>query len=151
MTAKQKEWVKAHPDRIKRYAAKWRAQPKTAAYFLKYAEEHRTAIRANKAKWQKNHRPYFQEWNRRRRYRIAETPNTRRFYEFVRSKALIPCYYCGRYINGKKAHVDHVFALSKTGNHSVENLCVSCPDCNTRKATKLPSELRFLPQPLLNL
>jgi 5-methylcytosine-specific restriction endonuclease McrA len=73
------------------------------------------------------------------------------FYNFVRSKKSIPCYYCGKKISGQEAHIDHVIAIAKNGNHASDNLAASCPDCNLRKGKKLPSELTFAPQPLLNL
>jgi 5-methylcytosine-specific restriction endonuclease McrA len=83
--------------------------------------------------------------------KVKTDPNAYKFYEFVRSKKSIPCYYCGKRISGKEAHIDHVIALAKDGNHASENLCASCPKCNWRKNAKLPSELHFLDQPLLNL
>lgn len=73
------------------------------------------------------------------------------FYKFVRSKEKIKCYYCGIEMSGKEAHIDHVIAISKNGNHSSENLAASCANCNLRKNSKLPSEIYNEGQPLLNL
>jgi 5-methylcytosine-specific restriction endonuclease McrA len=89
----------------------------------------------------------------RRRLRVRSTSDgtAETFYIFVRSKKRIPCYYCGRMISGKVAHIDHVIAIAKNGNHASENLCASCPDCNRSKSAKLPSETAFDNQPLLNL
>lgn len=73
------------------------------------------------------------------------------FILFVRKKKSIPCYYCGKRIAGKDAHIDHVIALSRSGNHASDNLAASCADCNLRKSSRLPSQIDFHPQPLLNL
>lgn len=81
----------------------------------------------------------------------VDAESAEKFYLFVRSRKLIPCYYCGKKVNGREAHVDHVIALSSNGNHCSSNLAASCPECNLRKHTKKPSELKFTPQPLLDL
>lgn len=94
------------------------------------------------------------EYGHRRRARMyngAVDGTALVFMKFVRSKASIPCYYCGKIIAGRRAHIDHVIAVARQGNHSSQNLCASCSDCNFRKNDKLPSEIHFLPQPLLNL
>lgn len=120
---KYREWVRNHPENTRRYARKWAKKSGYAAA-------------------------------KRRRARIAglsidKTADA--FYRFVRSRKSIPCYYCGRSVSGKKAHIDHVIAVSKQGNHASDNLCASCPSCNQKKSARLPSEITFLPQPLLNL
>lgn len=79
-----------------------------------------------------------------------DTRGVNRFYKFVRSKKTIPCYYCGSLISGKDAHIDHIVALSKSGNHATENLCASCPTCNQSKSNKSLKEWdkhdqKFLP------
>ncbi len=37
-------------------------------------------------------------------------------------------------------HADHFVPLSKGGQNTVDNLALSCPNCNTTKACKLPLE-----------
>lgn len=124
--AKIREYVRSRPEKAKEYRERW---------FAKH--------------------PGLQNYyGQKRRIRIANLksdPTAKAFYLFVRSKDKIPCYYCGRVISGKKAHIDHVIAVTKNGNHASDNLCASCRDCNLRKSSKLPSELHFINQPLLNL
>jgi 5-methylcytosine-specific restriction endonuclease McrA len=62
------------------------------------------------------------------------------FVETVRAKKSIRCYYCGEKMSGKRAHIDHVFALSKGGNHASSNVCASCPTCNLSKQAKSLNE-----------
>lgn len=72
------------------------------------------------------------------------------FIRFVRSRQSIPCYYCGKVTSGKKAHIDHIQALSKSGNHTSDNLCASCPRCNLSKHSRSLAEWMPSNQPLLN-
>jgi len=82
----------------------------------------------------------------------CKTDNTAsKFITFVHSLKSVPCYYCGKVIAGKDAHVDHVIALSRLGNHASDNLAASCAECNLKKNDSLPSDITFQPQPLLNL
>lgn len=168
---------KYRADNLEALAAKQAAyKSKSSPYYAQIRARNKAYYKANKEKfypgarlWQSKNRDkvrgYEQAWAKknphkrhaksaRRRARIAgayQDGTADAFYKFVRSKKSIPCYYCGSGVAGKDAHIDHVIAVSKQGNHSSENLCASCPTCNLRKNNKAPSEIHFLPQPLLNL
>lgn len=49
------------------------------------------------------------------------------------------CYWCNCELNGKY-HIDHYIPLSKGGEHSIENIVISCPKCNLSKNAKNPYE-----------
>lgn len=49
------------------------------------------------------------------------------------------CAWCTVSLVGQAFEVDHIISLSTGGGHSTENLAVSCPDCNRRKAAKHPA------------
>lgn len=49
------------------------------------------------------------------------------------------CWWCGKNV-GDNYHVDHRIPLSRGGSNAPENLCISCPECNLSKHTKLPQE-----------
>lgn len=46
------------------------------------------------------------------------------------------CQYCGRSAPDVKLEIDHVLPVSKGGNNNIENLKVSCYDCNRGKSNK---------------
>lgn len=81
----------------------------------------------------------------------AQPALAKKFYDYVRSREFIYCYYCNGKINGKDAHIDHVIALARGGNHVSENLAASCAPCNQSKNDKMPSEWDKHRQMFLNL
>ena len=159
-TERRKQWMKKYraANREKRRAQSrmsYRSNPERyKKWQFKYRELHPDNFNKTRANWQKRHPEYARGRARLRRARkmACTTDNTAEaFCRFVRSKKTIPCYYCGKPVPGKEAHIDHVIAISRQGNHASDNLCASCPTCNLRKNNKLPSELHFTNQPLLNL
>lgn len=43
------------------------------------------------------------------------------------------CAYCGVQLTKKNLQVEHKTALAEGGTHSLDNLCLSCDDCNSLK------------------
>jgi len=164
---KVKAWYLANKERKaeydKVYGAKNRVRFRKSklAYYHRNPErqrewerQHREQVKASRQKWVKAHPVEASLGAKRRRARLAKCKSdstAETFYAFVRSKTEIPCYYCGEIISGKEAHIDHVIAITKQGNHASENLCASCQRCNQRKGNKLPSEIQFLAQKFLDL
>lgn len=168
---RKRAWEKRNPSKLKaqkrRYYLKHRTRllEKQKRYYAEnteaclirmkdYAANNPEVIKSHKRKWYLKNTTSnaAKEARRRLRLSVAKTDSTAEaFYLFVRSRDRIPCYYCGKNVSGKEAHIDHVIAISRSGNHASDNLCASCPDCNTRKKDKLPSELPFGDQRLLNL
>lgn len=79
-----------------------------------------------------------------RRLRIQATIENEhgisQFIKLVRSSKRIACYYCEKFVSGKKAHIEHIVPLARGGGHRSDNLCASCPSCNMSKHAKLLSE-----------
>ena len=50
------------------------------------------------------------------------------------------CMYCGEFVTHRNATLDHIYPKSRGGEDTYQNLCLSCCDCNTRKANKTPEE-----------
>jgi len=123
-------------------------------YIRKHSEVFRKQASLRYRRYRKAHPETVVAHAALRRARKAHATTNRSadvFIKWVRSRRSIPCYYCGNPVRGRDAHVDHVVALSKSGNHSVENLCASCPDCNLSKHNRSLLEWRPNAQPLLNL
>jgi hypothetical protein len=49
------------------------------------------------------------------------------------------CEWCGADLVHKEFELDHVFSLGQQGRNTPDNLVVSCPECNRRKAGKHPA------------
>lgn len=69
----------------------------------------------------------------------------------IKSKEFVRCYYCEKSTSSKGCNFDHIVALSRGGNHSIENLCATCPDCNRKKYNKSISEWERIGQQILSL
>jgi 5-methylcytosine-specific restriction endonuclease McrA len=120
-----------------------------------YMRSNPSRVRAWTKAWMLKNPHKQREYDARRRSleasSVINTPALKAFYQFVRNRERVKCYYCSDQIDGKDAHVDHVIALSRGGNHASENLAVSCPKCNQSKNNKLPQEWDRHSQIFLNL
>lgn len=59
------------------------------------------------------------------------------------------CYWCNNKIINNNYHIDHYVPLSKGGEHTINNLVVSCPNCNLKKGNKDPYEFALTKGKLL--
>lgn len=50
------------------------------------------------------------------------------------------CYYCGKKFKGQRKTIDHKIPVSRGGTNAVENLCVCCLACNSKKHDKTEAE-----------
>ena len=75
------------------------------------------------------------------------------FYDLVRSKEWLRCYYCLNLTPINKRQVDHVIPLAKHGPHALWNLCCACDRCNAKKHSQTPLafSMRRFGQLLLDL
>lgn len=60
---------------------------------------------------------------------------TKELNELIKNSENI-CFWCDSHTD--LIHIDHIYPLAKGGEHTINNLCVSCPDCNMRKGAKDP-------------
>jgi hypothetical protein len=49
------------------------------------------------------------------------------------------CQYCGKYVEGKEAEIDHILPLEKGGNEELENQVTSCTRDNKGMGTSIKS------------
>jgi 5-methylcytosine-specific restriction endonuclease McrA len=135
-----------------------RDRAKALARKKRYRERHKEKIRLEKQAYykktreayQKRHKSWCEQNRERRKITISICVAKRRakmagtYITMAQVKELLKrhkgkCYWCGKRY-GSDYHLDHVHPLSKGGEHSIENLCVACPDCNRRKCAKTPLE-----------
>ena len=75
-------------------------------------------------------------WVERKQSRRPAIPSAIKAAVFKRDGEV--CVYCGQ--TAGPFHLDHVVPWSRGGEHSVENLVVSCPSCNLSKKDKTLKE-----------
>lgn len=160
---KKNEWAKKNPDKVRatkqKHYLKYRDQllakgkiknalrykipavrSKILAQCLAYRKSHPKETYEKGRRWRLNNPEKVRaSWMRRYALKKAASVNLkgiRAFIKLVKSKSEAVCYYCGVPISSKSCHFDHIIPLSKGGEHSVRNLCVSCPACNREKSGK---------------
>ena len=154
-TAEEQRLLKSQADKRWRQANKARVARTVKAY----QQSHKAQVNATNKRWQlrnrkehlkshrkaqsdyySKHRAYYQEKVKARRALLAKAAvNMTGILEFVertKAKQFCSCYYCEGKVSSSKIHFDHIVPLSKGGSHSVDNLCVSCADCNQTKHNK---------------
>lgn len=124
------------------------------AYQRAYNESHRviknerTRIRRaamppeQRYRWQRAHPDRCADARARNRARRQQCPRIDRIDRpaIIRRDAST-CYLCGRVLNRSEITLDHVVPLARGGTHTDDNLRVCCTACNSRKGTRLLSEL----------
>lgn len=134
---KRPEWCRAwrerNPEHVKRYA---RQQSQ------RYYRENREQILARVKQWARDNRDKSDMYKRRYVLRKATAEHEPYTYEdligmWYGQDGL--CYYCGTPLFSR-FHREHMMPLSRGGADKLENLCLSCPTCNTRKGTRTVEE-----------
>lgn len=118
----------------KELTEKWRAyclphREEMAKYRTAYREKNSERIRAKNA--------------RRRALKLAAT------VEFISPATVYArdagrCHICGKKVDPKKWHMDHLIPLSRGGEHSYRNVAVAHPLCNNRRYNNGPAQLLLI-------
>ena len=111
--------------------------------------------RAYNRKWYRDHPEYsavktLKRWALKRCAAI-NLRSIKAFVKKIRSMDFATCYFCEKLVPTKGIHFDHIVPLTKGGQHSIENLCVSCPSCNHSKYNHTISSWIKTGQQLLDL
>lgn len=132
---------------------------KNHEYYLEYRKNHyienidwyKTRNRSEEYKEAK--KEYYSKIKHTEKYKSARrivTQNRRKntigVLEQEEIKSLIKseggfCFWCGSVI--KEYHLDHVYPISKGGINHIDNICISCENCNKRKSNKHPIDFAF--------
>jgi len=114
-----------------------------AAYDAAYREAHKTEVAAWNAAYRKAHPDKIADNSalRRARKRGASVEKVSRALVYERDGGY--CHICGKKVNPKKWHIDHIIPLARGGEHSYKNVAVSHPKCNLSKGAKSGGQLRL--------
>ena len=111
-------------------------------YDREYLKKHASTIRLRRAAYYQNNKDKAYETRHRlraiRRGAVSlagqeERKCIRTFIKELRRKRKFCCYYCKKQFSTKLAHIDHIVAIAKGGEHAISNLCASCKKCNLSK------------------
>lgn len=129
LALKRKEWQQNNRERIN----------KTKRERYKVTKD---KILEREKRWRENNRDRYHAIKhsgyQRRKKLINGGPSSTELADWVENQEKI-CFWCDKYV-AKGYHLDHFFPLSKGGKHSLDNLVISCADCNIKKQAKLPHE-----------
>ena len=109
-----------------------------------YRETHKDKKAAYRvAAWQKANPDKCRDINARRRAlkRGATVDPVSRAVVFERDRGI--CHLCGKRVDPKDWHLDHIVPLSQGGEHRYKNVAVSHPTCNMRKHNKIRGQFRL--------
>ena len=73
--------------------------------------------------------------------RVGKRDAILRVYARAREAKEILCYWCKRLTTfPAEREVDHIVPLTRGGDHTAKNLCISCKNCNQAKSDRMPDE-----------
>jgi len=148
--AEKAQWREAHLEACKEYGKRYYRNHRES--MLKYQRQRKSTYRPSPEasreytrRWSAAHPEQLRERWARRRARKQNAPVVEKIdrdYIFRRDKG--KCHLCGKKVDPKNWHLDHLLSLSMGGEHSYRNVAVTHPRCNLRKGTgRLPSQLRL--------
>lgn len=50
------------------------------------------------------------------------------------------CNWCGERVSKDEATLDHIVALSRGGGNGLDNLCMACEECNSKRGNNCTTE-----------
>ena len=91
----------------------------------------------------REHREYYAEKCRKRRFNISNTTDnsiTLASLEELKEKQNYKCFYCNSFLDfsiKQSVHLDHVKPFCKGGKHTLTNVVWACAKCNLKKGGKI--------------
>lgn len=129
-----------HREQERARAAEWRKQnpDKHRAMKRRYYEENSLAIQERTRSFRLNNPERAREWSREyvHRKRAGGGRITTGYRQRLWDKQSGLCNACSGNLTLLGAHVDHIVAISKGGQHEELNVQLLCPRCNRRKSAK---------------
>lgn len=152
--ARMKHYYVEHQEEQKQKSVQWRLDHPEAMQEQQrlYRESHKTDRYAKAAEWRAAHpektRELYKRWatnnpdkrhalNQQRRARKRNAPVIERISRtlvYKRDKGI--CSLCHRPVKKAEMSLDHIIPLSKGGEHSYKNICLTHLGCNIRKGNR---------------
>ncbi len=104
-----------------------------------YREENKESIALKKKEWQKTeaYKLYQRVYQHRRRAKVASAGSfTKEDIEQMYKEQKGKCYYGGHISLEDGFHIEHMTPISRGGSNNIDNIALSCANCNFRKRTK---------------
>jgi 5-methylcytosine-specific restriction endonuclease McrA len=139
-----RKWSETHKEHKSNYARRKR-QSDPEVFRIRqqqYRSKNRELINERERAYNKIHPEVERAATERRRARNmnASGSHTKSDIRILLKSQKSRCWWCGDKIDGSAYHIDHRIPLSRGGSNDASNLCISCPNCNLSKASKLPQE-----------
>ncbi len=155
INARTRELRASDPERFRNHTRRYLAKLDPDVKRKRKHETYRRKAKhiAESKRWRKNNleksREFHRKWSnknpekcshdrniRRARLRNATVGDTiviQKWEKSWRDKQKAKCFWCKETFPSKYCVVDHVVSLSRGGEHSIGNLCISCRRCNSIK------------------
>jgi len=108
---------------------------------IDWSRKNKLSRKEHRKKWESKNPLNRQQRNSTRRARRKRLTVGKIDFSMILQRDNGHCYLCGKPIDPRDLHFDHVVPLSKGGEHSNDNLRPSHALCNMKKGDKLLSDL----------
>lgn len=137
-----RRWKKENKDRANELSRNWYNDNKKKCldYARLWREENLEMAREKVRKWFKENPQKNREYVRRRHALEKKATVGVVSYENILARDGYICHICGGVVAPNDLHFDHIFPLSRGGEHTEKNIAVSHSKCNLRKNNKTMEE-----------
>lgn len=137
VAAQYKRWHDNNKERRSEYGKKRHRDKKNEKGY----EEYRNKKLAYYREYYQRNKEQFKVYSSTRRARVAKVGGkfTKADIRNMHLTQWMRCYYCSVSIE-KEYHIDHMTPITQEGSNWVDNLCLTCPECNMTKHTQTAEE-----------